>query len=187
VEVLIAITRRLLVLAALLWGVVPAWAQQPQASEAAVKAAFLYRFAAYVEWRQEALGAPGAPFLIGVAGSEEVAAELEQLVKGRPINNRPVAVRRMKEGEGISGVHMLFVAGRDAARIRALSRAARPASTLLVSEAAGGLEAGSVINFVPMDDRVGFEVSIEAAERSGLKVSSRMLGVALRVLASNPP
>ena len=186
-EALIAITRRFLVLAALLFGALPAWAQQPQASEAAVKAALLYRFANYVEWRPEALGAPGTPFVIGVTGSEDVAAELEQLVKGRPINNRPVTVRRMKEGEAVSGVHMLFAAGRDAGRVRTLARAARPVSTLLVSEITGGLEAGSVINFVPMDDRVGFEVSMEAAERSGLKVSSRMLGVALRVLASNPP
>jgi hypothetical protein len=186
VEVLIANTRRLLVLAALLWGAIPAWAQ-PEASEAAVKAALLYKFASYVEWPTEALGAPGAPFVIAISGSDEVAADLEQLVKGRPINNRPVTVRRMKEGEAVSGMHMLFVAGPDAARVRAAARATRPRSALLVSETAGGLEAGSVINFVPMDDRVGFEVSIEAAERSGLKVSSRMLGVARRVLAAVPP
>jgi hypothetical protein len=185
-EVLIAITRRHLVLAALLLGAIPALAQQ-QASEAAVKAALLYKFASYVEWPAEALGAPGAPFVIAVSGSDEVAAELEQLVRGRPINSRPVSVRRIKEGEAISGMHMLFVAGREPARVRAAARAARPLSALLVSEAAGGLEAGSVINFIPTDDRVGFEVSIEAAERSGLKVSSRMLGVARRVLAANPP
>ena len=185
-EVLIAITRPLSVFAALLLGAIPVLAQQ-QASEAAVKAALLYKFASYVEWRAEALGAPAAPFVIGVMGSEEVAAELEQLVKGRPINNRPVTVRRMKEGEAVTGLHVLFAAGREAGRVRALARAARTQSTLLVSEAAGALEAGSVIKFGPMDDRVGFEVSMEAAERSGLKVSSRMLGVALRVLASNPP
>ena len=184
---MIAIPRRLLVLAALLLGTIPALGQPPQASEAAVKAALLYKFASYVEWPAEALGGPGSPFVIAVSGSEEVAAELEQLVKGRPIFNRPVTVRRMKEGEAVSGMHMLFVAGPDAARVRAASRGARSRSALLVSEAVGGLEAGSVINFVATDDRVGFEVSIEAAERSGLKVSSRMLGVARRVLAANPP
>jgi len=178
--------RKFLLFAALLAGAIPALAQAQQASETAVKAALLYKFASYVEWPAEALGLPGTPFVVAVSGADEVAAELEQLVKGRPINSRPVTVRRLKEGEAASGVHMLFIGGRDAARIRAAARSARTQSALLVSEAGGGLEAGSVINFVPMDDRVGFEVSIEAAERSGLKVSSRMLGVARRVLANNP-
>jgi hypothetical protein len=56
---------------------------------------------------------------------------------------------------------------------------------LVVSDANGGLEAGSTINFVPADERVGFEVSVDAAERSALKVSSRMLGVARRVVSGS--
>jgi len=41
---------------------------------------------------------------------------------------------------------------------------------------------GSAINLVVADERVGFEVSVEAAERNGLKISSRMLNVARRVV-----
>ena len=171
----------LAVLAALVTGAVPAFAQQ--ASEAAVKAALLYRFAGYVEWPQE--GTPVGPFVIGVMGADEVAAELEELVRGRPLNNRPVIVKRIKEGDALTGLHMLFVGGRDSARIRNAARMGRPAAILLVSDTAGGLEAGSVINFVSVDDRIGFEVSIEAAERSALRVSSRMLGVARRVIGAN--
>ena len=185
VEVVIALARHFLLVAALLLGAFPVSAQQ-QATEVAVKAALLYRFASYVEWPAEVLGAPGSPFVICVTGSDEVATELEQLVKGRTIANRPVTVRRLKEGEGVSGAHVLFVGGSDPGRIRAAARVARPRSVLVVSDAAGGLEAGSVINFVPADDRVGFEVSMEAAERSNLKVSSRMLGVARRVVGATP-
>jgi hypothetical protein len=52
---------------------------------------------------------------------------------------------------------------------------------LLVSDVDGGLEEGSVINLVVVDNRVRFEVSLEAAERSQLKLSSRMLAVAMWV------
>ena len=169
------------VIAALLAGAVPALAQQ--ASESAVKAALLYRFAGYVEWPQE--GTPVGPFVIGAMGADEIASELEELVRGRPVNNRPVIVKRIKEGDALTGLHMLFVGGRDPARIRNAARVGRPAAILLVSDMAGGLEAGSVINFVSVDDRIGFEVSIEAAERSALRVSSRMLGVARRVIGAN--
>src|SRR6185436_9456837 len=138
--------------------------------------------ASYVEWPPQAAGAPTAPFVFGVMGADDVAAELEQLVAGRAVNGRPASVRRMKEGESLGGLHVLFVGARDAGRIRAVAPTARPLSVLVVSSASGGLEAGSVINFVPADDRVSFEVSVEAAERSALKVSSRMLGVAKRVV-----
>jgi hypothetical protein len=184
VEVLIGLARRFLLFAAFILGALPVCAQ-PQASEAAVKAALLYKFASYVEWPAEPAVAPGAPFVIGVSAADDVAGELEQLVRGRPINNRPVTIQRMKDGEGLAGVRMLFVGGRDPARIRAVARAARPLSILVVTDVSGGLEAGSVINFVPTEDRVGFEVSMEAAERSGLKVSSRMLGVARRVVSAS--
>ena len=181
-EVVIGRALRSLLALALLVGAVSSFGQQ-EATESAVKAALLYRFPSYVEWPAAALGAPGAPFVIGVMGSDEVAAELEQLVKGRPVNNRPASVRRLKEGDSLSGLHMVYVGGRDAgARIRGVAAEARKLSVLVVSDASGGLEAGSVINFVQAEDRVGFEVSMEAAERSALKMSSRMLGVARRVV-----
>jgi hypothetical protein len=53
-------------------------ARAQQASEATVKAAFLYKFPGYVEWGTPPQ--PGAPFVIGVAGSDEIAEELERLV-----------------------------------------------------------------------------------------------------------
>jgi hypothetical protein len=52
----------------------------------------------------------------------------------------------------------------------------------VVSDAERGLENGSVINFVAVEDRIGFEVSVDAAERSNLRISSRMLTVARRVV-----
>ena len=45
----------------------------------------------------------------------------------------------------------------------------------------GALDDGSAINLLVIDQRVRFEVSLDATERAGLKVSSRMLAVALWV------
>jgi len=184
VEVLTGLARRVALLAALVVAAASAGAQ-PQATEPAVKAALLYKFASYVEWPPQAAGAPTAPFVFGVMGADDVAAELEQLVAGRTVNGRPAKVRRVREGESLGGLHVLFVGVRDTGRIRAVAGAARPASVLVVSDTSGGLEAGSVINFVPAEERVGFEVSVDAADRSALKVSSRMLGVARRVVSAS--
>lgn len=160
-----------------------AWAQAQgrlEASEAGIKAAFLYKFASYVEWPPAAFPDAGSPFVFGIAGNDEVAAELERLVAGKTIQGHPTAVRRIKEGEGLNGVPVLFV-GRGQSNPRALIRAAQ-SGTLVVTESPGALDLGSAINFIPVEDRVGFEVSVDAAERNGLKISSRMLNVARRVV-----
>ncbi len=152
-----------------------------QASEAAIKAAFLHKFLGYVEWPPSALPAADTPFVIGVTHSEEVASELERIVPGRNINNRRVVVRRLAEGEKFSGVHLLFV-GRGEPTARALFRSAQQQGVLAVTESERGLDQGAAISFVVSEDRVGFEVSTEASERAGLKISSRMLAVARRVV-----
>jgi hypothetical protein len=53
---------------------------------------------------------------------------------------------------------------------------------LTVTESDNGLQQGSVINFRLVEDRVRFEVSLPAAEKCGLKLSSRLLSVAYHVL-----
>jgi fermentation-respiration switch protein FrsA (DUF1100 family) len=148
-------------------------------TEASVKAAFLYKFAGYVEWPAHA-AAPESPFTIGVIDDDAVASELERIVPGRTIAGHPIAVRRVARGESLAGVRVLFAGGEtpDAAAIRA----AHKEGALVVTESRSGLAMGSAINFVVSGEHVGFEVSLDGADRSGLKISSRMLAVARRVV-----
>jgi hypothetical protein len=154
---------------------------QREASEESVKAAFLYKFANYVEWPARAFAAPSAPLVIGVLGADEVAAELERIVPGRSVNGHPVTVKRWKEGEGVRGLHMLFI-GKEYSNAAALLRAAQQQEVLTITDSERGLETGSAINFVTTGERVGFEVSLDSAGKSGHRISARMLAVARRVV-----
>ena len=174
---------RFVLLAFMLAG--PRLAIAQEASESAVKAALLYRFASYVEWPAERFASPEAPLDIAVMGADDVARELELLAKGRSVNNRPIRVRRLSDTDFLAGSHIVFVGRQEAARLPLIARVTGPLSILLVSDASQGLENGSVINFVSAGDRVGFEVSMEAAGRSALRISSRMLAVARRVVAKS--
>lgn len=161
----------------------PALAQTATAQdETKVKAAFLLRFAQFVAWPQDALP-PGEPFTIGVAGSDAIAAELTQQAPAvRSALGRPVTVRNVKAGEEARGLHLLFVGADEQARIDKHAAAVRGRRVLVVTESPGALEQGSMINFVIDDRRVKFEIKLEAAEKAGLTLSSRLLAVALRVL-----
>jgi hypothetical protein len=151
------------------------------ASESAIKAAYLYKFAAYVEWPAPAR--PDAPFVIATLAADDVATELARILPGRAIAGRPAVVRRVSAGESLKDVQILFV-GRTAGDQRAAVEAARREGALTVTDSS--LDHGAAINFVVADDRVAFEVSLEAAERSGLRISSRMLSVARRVVQRGP-
>ncbi|MCC2955286.1 YfiR family protein [Massilia sp. IC2-477] len=150
------------------------------ALERRVKAAFLYKFLGYAEFPPQAFGDPAGPLMLAVVGSDDMAAELARIAAGRVIAGRPIAVRRLGEHEPIPPVHLLFVAGSDNERAARVLRAA-PAAYLTVTECEGGLRFGSVINFRIIDERVRFDVSLDAADRKNLKLSSRLLTVANRV------
>jgi len=149
--------------------------------EAQVKAAYLYKFAGHVEWPPAAYADASTPFTIGVVGAADIAEELARLKAGRSVNERPVEVRVLKAGESARGVQLVFVEGADSAQLRRLLEPFKAVPTLTVCDMPGAIEAGSVINFVLVDKRLRFEVSLANAERHGLKVSSRLLAVAQRV------
>jgi hypothetical protein len=153
---------------------------EPSALERRVKAAFLYKFAAYVTWPQPP--APDTPFTIGVMGDDILAAELGRVVHGRAVDGRAVAVRQVTGTDSLAGLHVLFVGRSRTQRLGAIANAARERSILTVSEDEGALALGSVINFVLSGGKVRFEISLGAARRSGLSLSSRLLGVAVSVV-----
>ena len=157
------------------------FAQRTEVPEASVKAAFLFKFTGFVEWAAGEFESPTSPLVIGVVDADEVAAELARIVPGRSVNGHPVTVKRLAESEPPRGVHIVFI-GREAPRQAQLLRAAQQQGALAVTETTKGLDLGSAINFVVADDRVGFEVSLDGAERGGHQISARMLQVARRVI-----
>ncbi len=153
--------------------------------ERQVKAAYLYKFAGYVEWPEGSFAKPDAPLVIGVAASEALAAQLEQTVAGRSVEGHPVTVRRLKRGESLSGLHLLFVGGADKTHLGEWLGAARGQPVLTVAEADEGNAQGSMINFLMAEERLRFEVALKPVSQSRLRISARMLAAALRVAGGN--
>lgn len=151
-----------------------------KALERRVKAAFLYKFLGYAEFPAHAFADPNGPLTIAVVGSDAMAAELARIVMGRAIAGRPIVVQQFAVQEPPPPAHLLFVAGNDGERAGRVLRAA-PGAFLTVTECDGGLRHGSVINFRIIDERVRFDVSLDAAEKKNVKLSSRLLTVANRV------
>jgi hypothetical protein len=158
---------------------ITATATPAQFSADAVKAAYLYRFAQYVEWPQPL--PPDGAFVIGISGAEDVAVHLERLQPGLSVNGRRVKVIRVTRAQDLDGVHLLFIGDSAFKRTRALRARAIEKPILLVTENESGLDGGAIINFIEVNRNLRFEISLNAADRSGLKVNSALLSVAARV------
>jgi hypothetical protein len=167
------------VLAIVLSGLVMAHAAAAQFSIDAVKAAYLFRFASYVQWPESAR--TDGPFVIGVVGAEDVAVHLESLLTGMTVQGRPARVRRVINAEDLAGIHILYVGAKMFRASRPLRARAIEKPILIVTESSYGMDGGGVINFMEVDRNLRFEISLDAAERSGLKIDSALLSVAARV------
>lgn len=145
-------------------------------------AAYLYKFAGFVEWPEKSFAKPDSPLLIGVVGSEVVAEQLERMVAGRSVAGHSVTVRRLQCGESLAGLHILFIdRGIDRNTQADLLAAARSYSLLTVTDADDGLAKGFMISFVLTGERLRFDVGLRQVAPSGLRISARMLAVAHRV------
>jgi YfiR/HmsC-like len=146
-----------------------------------VKAAYLYRFTQYVEWPESAPAEDS--FTIAVLDAPGVAAELRRLLPNHTIKNAAAQVREIARVQDLGGAQMLFIGSAQIDRVREAIAAIGPRSVLVVTDAEQGLAAGGILNFVMLDRRVRFEVSLLAADRSRLRISAELLGVATRVQA----
>jgi hypothetical protein len=154
-----------------------------QIAEYRVKAAFLYKFASYVEWPPRVFDRPESPFVFGVSGADALGEELGQVVVGHSVGGRPVLIRKLRRGDSVEGLHILFVGGTDGGRPAEVIASAKGKPVLTVTESADVFALGSIINFVIVDDKVRFDVALHEAELCNLRVSARLLTVARKVLA----
>lgn len=168
----------------------PAASAQQTSPETRIKAAFLYKFCLYVEWPEQAFARPTDPIVIGVVDDVAIARELERVIVGRDVRQRPLQVRFFRsEADPVAdpaGVHLLFV-GPSARATRTQWRERLEGSpVLLVTEGPSGLDSGSSVNFVVEGDRVRFDISLIAADAHQLRIRSQLLSVARQVRSAQP-
>jgi hypothetical protein len=150
--------------------------------EEPVKAAFLYRFTGFVEWPPETQGA--STFTVAVLGSKSVASELEKILHQQSIKNRPGRVKTISSAKEVADAQMVYVGTEYRGDLRAFIQAIGATPVLIVTDHPKGLDHGATVNFMLVDQRVRFEVSLTAANRASLKIDSGMLAVAARVRGS---
>lgn len=152
-------------------------AQRAAFDEREVKAVFLFNFAQFVEWPDNAFDSPNSAVVIGVLGDDPLGALLDEVVKGEVVKGRPLTVVRFRRVEDVKLCHVLFISRSESRSYEQITKALRTQPTLTVGETAGFTRFG-MIRFMTEENRVRLEVNVEAAKAAGLTISSNLLRAA---------
>ena len=162
-------------------GVATAQTARDRASDTLIKAAFLHKFASFVEWPEGSFASTTSPLRIGVLGDDDVFRDLADTSRDRDRDGRPVQALRLAPGDALNGYHILYMKGSNARLAEWLARV--PEAVLTVTYSDGALPRGGVISFFLEDGRVRLGASVEAATRQRLRLSPRLLSAARIVQA----
>jgi hypothetical protein len=167
-----------------------------------VKAAFIYNFIKFVEWPKEASEQETTePITIGIIGKNPFGTAFEAITKKR-IHNRKVVLKhfpgfaknsvryrkdnetkyKYKDADALKACNVLFVGSSESKYGKEIIDIVKDNSVLTIGETKNFLEDGGIVGFVTEEKKVRFGINLIAAERAELKIRSKLLRLAKRVI-----
>lgn len=146
-------------------------AYQPERSEYALKAAFLYRFTDYIEWP----GDENDNFTIGILGDSPMFQALSDIARSKTVKGKHISVLRYDNITDVGNCEILFVPHNGTPPLDNVLSRMSGRQVLIVTEQQGLGAKGAHINFIEEDNRLKFEINIKAALQSKIRISSQLL------------
>jgi hypothetical protein len=163
-----------------------AFAAEPQTlSETRIETAFIFNFTRFVDWPVSTSTDPTSPFLICVVGADPLAQLLREAAVGKAVRGRAFAIKTVRSKDDLRLCQILYLGAGEGRQVARVLESVKRNSVLTVSEIRGFASAGGLIGFVVQDNKMRLEMNLEAAKRTGLTVSSRLVEVS-RLVSSNP-
>ncbi|NRR31530.1 YfiR family protein [Oxalobacteraceae bacterium] len=166
--------RAVLVLAWVLAGPVPA-----QVPENDLKAAFVFNFAVFTQWPDEALP-PGAPLQLCAYAGNPLQGALHNL-SDKQVNGHRVQLRQPGAGATLRACHVLVLDAQDRERWAGLRRELAGASVLTVADDHVIGSDGAILALLSDHSRIAFDADMGAARGARLSISSKLLRLARSV------
>ena len=158
--------------------------QEESAGEYEIKAAMLYNLMQFVEWPSSAYTDASSPSVLCVLGWDPFGKSLASLVSGKILDGRRVEIRHVDGGQ-TRACHVLYISSSERKHLAQILSNLSGATVLTVGEMSHFAERGGMIQFALEEKQVHFDINADAASRSGLKISARLLALARIVKYSN--
>jgi len=155
-------------------------AQGTPPTEYQIKAAFIFNFARFVEWPAGAFAGTTSPLVIGILGENPFRNDLQRTIGDKTVDDHPLVIKELRSQAEATNCHILFISSSEKPRLPQILKVVNGTSVLTVGEMERFTETGGMINFVQEGSKIRFQINNEAATGAGLKISSKLLNLALR-------
>ena len=159
-------------------------AQANSTGEYAVKAAFLFHFAQFVEWPPAAFKDANSPMTYCTLGVDPFRGSLDESFRGKTIGERVIRVQHLRPGEGIQDCQILFIGAGENKRAAGILANVKGNAILTVGESQDFAEDGGMIGFCLEGNKIRFNINLAAASAAKLKMSARLLTLAKTVIGT---
>jgi hypothetical protein len=157
----------------------PITVQAQQAGQ--VKAAFLFNFVKFVEWPPGTFTSDQAAIILGFSERDPLAESLGAL-QGKVVQGRRLELRRYRGPEDLRSCQIFFASASEKSRLPQILSSLQNSPVLTVTDEVDNFaKLGAIINLIVVEDKIRFEISLINARRSGLKISSQLLKLAITV------
>jgi hypothetical protein len=143
-----------------------------------LKAVFLYNFAQFTDWPENAFADTNAPIVIGIFGPDPFGPALPETIKGETVRGHPLAIQHYRRAEEIKTCHILFISESEARHTNELVKSLKGKPILTVADTDGPSTTEVAIRFVLENNKVHFRINQGSAVAANLVLSSKLLRVA---------
>ncbi len=142
--------------------------------EYSLKAVFTLNFARLTQWPYS----DNSSITFCIMGNNSML-DAFKLIEHKRINSKNVTLKIISHDKDIINCQVLFLSGISHSRIRKLYSYARNHPILTISEAEDISRSGAIINFIQNGDKIRFQINLNYSHQAGLKLSSRLLKLAI--------
>ena len=123
--------------------------------------------------------AENSPFVIGVVGDSPIIGYLETIAKSKAVKGRTLQVMKLTGADMTAQCHLLFITSSadDTIESQAFKNYTSKPS-LIVGEQDDAVPKGGVMNLAVENNQVRLRLSLAAAKRQQLKISSKLSVIA---------
>ena len=145
-----------------------------------LKALYIYNFATLTDWPNDY---SKGNFTIAVYSSNSlVFNELSKKYKGKSIGKQPIKIELCSNLNDISKPNILFLDKTKSNSISSVNSTLKNKSTLLITNNAGFLGKGAIINFINVNSKQSYEINLKNAKKKKLVIAKKLSSLASKVI-----
>jgi hypothetical protein len=155
--------------------------------EIKVKAAYLYNFLRFVEWPEDSKLVSNI-CVLGINKSYHSAFSSLAAISKKSEKIKIDFFNTDDDMKNLSSCQILFITDNASNKSKAVIdylNSDRDSHVLTIGESNDFINKGGMINFINVKDKIRFEINQDITKAAGLKISSKVLRIAERIIGEN--